>query len=141
LAGIALVALVGLAVAVAPAANSAAPAITIKLVEANESGQHGIAILQPLKKKGRYQVTVKMTKPVKYPGSRQLAHIHNITCEQFEAESGGEVYVVLNATLKQKSVSIIYEALAKVRTGAYSINVHESAAPHTVVACGNIPKP
>jgi hypothetical protein len=140
------VALVVLASATAAAVDGVAAGekTTIALRQQNRSGQSGTATLIE-QADGTFTVKIRMSKPVRFPGPRQNAHIHNVTCakyarmKSFNAQLATVVDWLSNLS-RGRSTTHVSVPLAKRTTGRYAINIHEQNPPYTVVACGNIPR-
>jgi hypothetical protein len=140
------VALVVLASATAAAVDGVAAGekTTIALRQQNRSGQSGTATLIE-QADGTFTAKIRMSKPVRFPGPRQNAHIHNVTCakyarmKSFNAQLATVVDWLSNLS-RGRSTTHVSVPLAKRTTGRYAINIHEQNPPYTVVACGNIPR-
>ena len=140
------VVLVVLASATAAAVDGVAAGekTTIALRQQNRSGQSGTATLIE-QADGTFTVKIRMSKPVRLPGPRQNAHIHNVTCakyarmKSFNAQLATVVDWLSNLS-RGRSTTHVSVALAKRTTGRYAINIHEQNPSYTVVACGNIPR-
>lgn len=128
----------------ATATPKAPKGITVALEERNASAQSGTATLTP-RAKG-FDVALEVTKPVKFEGDAQNAHIHSVTCAEYEAikdfnaqlETVEDSLYNLDGGKSTTTVGVV--KLAERTTGGFSINVHEENYPYTVVACGDIPK-
>jgi hypothetical protein len=124
--------------------TEAAAKITIALKQQNRSGQSGTATLIK-RKDGTFTVLIRMSRPAKFPGPSQNAHIHNVTCakyarmKSFNARLATVVDGLPNLR-RGRSTAHVSVSLAKRTTGRFAINVHEQNAPYTVVACGDIPR-
>lgn len=124
--------------------SAAASTITIALKQQNRSGQSGTATLIE-RADGTFTVKLRMSKPVKFPGPSQNAHIHKVPCAKyarmrsFNAQLATVVDWLTNLS-RGRSTTHVSIPLAKRTTGRFAINVHEQNSPYTVVACGDIPR-
>jgi hypothetical protein len=124
--------------------DAAGAKTTITLREKNRSGQSGTATLIE-RADGTFTVKIRMSKPVRFPGPSQNAHIHNVTCakyarmKSFNAQLATVVDWLRNLS-RGRSTTHVSVPLAKRTTGRFAINVHAQNPPYTVVACGNIPR-
>jgi hypothetical protein len=140
------VAVVILASSTIAAAEESAVSIRtmLALKQQNRSGQSGTATLVE-RADGTFTVKIRMSKPVRFPGASQNAHIHNVTCakyarmKSFNAQLATVVDWLTNLS-QGRSTTHVSVPLAKRTTGRFAINVHEQNAPYTVVACGDIPR-
>lgn len=125
--------------------NAVSASTTIALKQQNRSGQSGTATLIK-RADGTFTVKLRMSKPARFPGASQNAHIHNVTCakyarmKSFNAQLATVVDWLTNLS-RGRSTTHVSVPLAKRTTGRFAINVHEQNAPYTVVACGDIPRP
>jgi hypothetical protein len=116
----------------------------IALRQQNRSGQSGTATLIE-RADGTFTVRLRMSKPVRFPGPRQNAHIHNVTCAKYARMKSFNAQLAtvadwLTNLSRGRSTTHVSVPLAKRMTGRFAINVHEQNPPYTVVACGNIPR-
>lgn len=124
--------------------NAVSASTTIALKQQNRSGQSGTATLIE-RPDGTFAVKIRMSKPVRFPGASQNAHIHNVTCgkyarmKSFNARLATVVDWLTNLA-RGRSTTHVAVPLAKRTTGRFAINVHEQNSPYTVVACGDIPQ-
>jgi hypothetical protein len=93
---------------------------------------------------GTFTVKLRMSKPVRFPGPSQNAHIHNVTCanariKTFLGQLATVVDTLTNLT-RGRSTTHVTVPLRKRTTGRFAINVHEQNGPYTIVACGDIPR-
>jgi hypothetical protein len=131
-------------VAAAGDGDAAGEKTTITLREKNRSGQSGTATLIE-RADGTFTVKIRMSKPVRFPGSRQNAHIHKVTCAKYARMKSFNAQLAtvadwLTNVSRGRSTTHISVPLSKRMTGRFAINVHEQNPPYTVVACGNIPR-
>ena len=128
--------------------------LKVPLKAVNGSAQSGVAILTQVGSgsASRVRVVVKIRRGKPEPG--EPAHVHKVTCAQYAriapnprmptpkqfGAQGATISDVLNSLDGGKSISTVYEPLAKLTTGHYSINVHQASGQNMAVACGNIPK-
>ena len=73
------------------------------------------------------------------------AHIHDVTCAAYRGMSsyGARLKTVqdtLNAVDHGRSETVVGVDMRARTNGRYSINVHETAYPYDVIACGDIPR-
>jgi hypothetical protein len=120
--------------------GASAGAVNIELEEANGSGETGTATLTPADAKSFF-LSLEMENMPK-SSSNQLAHIHNVTCEEyakldFNAQLESVSYGLNDVSLKGSRTKVAVP-LESQTTGKNSINVHESTG--AVVACGDIPE-
>ena len=124
--------------------SAAEPAkLVVKLKQENRSGQSGTAVL--VSRKRGFDVVLRVSRPVRFPGNSQNAHIHDVTCAKYRRIKGfsRQLATVADSLYnldRGRSTSTVGVPLAKRTTGTFSINVHDDNAPYTVVACGDIPK-
>jgi hypothetical protein len=133
-------------------ATAAGAAVTFPLEEENGSGARGEASLQlggeggpsgPGRAGGEgTRVSIKLSTD---SGRSHPAHIHDVTCEAYRGMSsfGARLATVqdpLTAVDDGASETIVDVDIGARTNGRYSINVHESAYPHDVIACGDIPR-
>jgi hypothetical protein len=114
-------------------------AVIVPLVEENDSGASGTATLTGA---GRASVTIELD------GSDELyrAHVHDVSCERYRRMDDFNAQL---ATLSEGLISVtdgrskseLSQPLSSYTKAGYSINVHESAAPYPVVACGDLSAP
>jgi hypothetical protein len=128
-----------------------AAAVTFPLNEENRSGRHGEATLEPGVEtppgpgggSGEgVRVSITVTPET---GESNPAHIHNVTCAQYRAMSsfGARLATVedgLAALDHGRSETVVAVELSARTNGRYSINVHKTAHPYDVIACGDIPR-
>lgn len=122
--------------------NETAGKTTIALKQQNRSGQSGTASLIK-RKDGTFTVLIRMSRPVRFPGPSQNAHVHNVTCAKYARMKsfGARLATVtdwLSNLTRGRSTTHVSVPLAKRTTGRFAINVHEQNSPYTVVACGDI---
>lgn len=118
--------------------------ITIPLKQQNRSGQSGTATLIE-RTDGTFTVQIRLSRPVKFPGLSQNAHVHNVTCAKYARMKSFNAQLAtvvdgLTTLARGRSTTHVSVPLAKRTTGRFAINVHEQMYPYTVVACGNIPR-
>jgi hypothetical protein len=118
--------------------------VTFPLEEQNASGQTGTATLRE-RQDGTFDVVIEMSPPAKFPGDRQNAHAHDVTCAEYAGmtsfnERFATVVDWMSNLADGRSSTTVARPLAERTTGTFSINVHEQNSPYTVVACGDIPK-
>jgi hypothetical protein len=125
-------------------------AITVPLEEENHSGSRGEATLRPSEggPTGPGQaggngtkVTIRLSTNT---GASHPAHIHDVTCQAYRGMSsyGARLKTVqdtLNAVDDGESETIVGVDMSARTNGHHSINVHETAYPYDVIACGDIP--
>jgi hypothetical protein len=134
-----------------PAGQTAgASPLTIELVEANESGQSGSAVLTD---KGESSsgiglgtgVVLEVGPPVRFPGDAQPAAIHDASCADvtkrrgFEELSATEIQP-LNEVRDGRSETTAAQSLDELTRGGFAITVHEPSPPFRAVVCGDIPR-
>jgi FtsP/CotA-like multicopper oxidase with cupredoxin domain len=78
-------------------------------------------------------------------GASHPAHIHDVTCAAYRGMSsyGARLKTVqdtLNAVNHGESETVISVDMRARTNGRYSINVHETAYPYDIIACGDIPR-
>jgi hypothetical protein len=130
--------------AVLASTDGATAPVTFTLKQQNRSGQSGTATLA-VRADGTTVVKLRVSKPVRFPGSFQMAHIHKVTCAKYASIKSfngktNTIYQGLASVDRGRSTSFVYVPLAKWATGKTSINVHSHEYPYTTVVCGDIPK-
>jgi hypothetical protein len=121
-----------------PAPESAPKgAITVRLVEENDSGASGAATLTD----GGDGASV--TLEVRGGAGRYHAHIHDVSCERYRRmkDFNAQLATVaegLTDLTGGRSRSDLTEPLSSYTRPGFSINVHEFDAPYPVVACGDL---
>jgi hypothetical protein len=132
-------------------AKGTSAAITFPLEEENHSRSSGEASLQPSEggptglgqaRRNGTTVTIKLSTST---GTSHPAHIHDVTCAAYRGMSsyGARLKTVqdtLSAVARGESETGISVDMRARTTGRYSINVHETAYPYDVIACGDIPR-
>lgn len=137
LAAPALVAVFGLAAAVAASAPSTmmnthtATTATVNLTAQNKSGQSGTAMLS---QEGA-NVVVTLTMAGIARGVAEPAHIHPGSCAKLNVSPK---YPLTNATEGSTTTTLKNVQLASLMGGKYAINVHNPKHLSIYVACGNI---
>jgi hypothetical protein len=127
-------------------------AITVALDEENRSGHTGKAVLQSgrsgragLGGGGGTGMRVTITLRAK-TGESNHAHVHDVTCAEYRnmrsySDRLGTVAHGLRDLRGAVSDTVVRGVtVADLGTGHFSINVHEQAYPHDVIACGDIPR-
>jgi hypothetical protein len=105
--------------------------VVVDLAEQSDSGLEGTATLTPIDG-DQTRVVIELDDDETTP---RPAHIHDGTCEQFEA---APAYPLENV-VEGRSDSTLAAPLAEVATGERIVNVHESeAAIDSYVACGPV---
>jgi hypothetical protein len=126
----------------APPAPETGPggAITVPLIEENNSGASGTATLAG--GGARASVTIEL------PGHKgqYRAHIHDVSCERYRRMNDFNAQLAtltegLNDVAGGSSESDLSEPLSSYTRPELSINVHKFAAPYPVVACGDLSAP
>ena len=108
--------------------------VVVSITAQSGSGQTGTATLTSTKD-NKTQVVISLKgEPA---NAVEPAHIHPGTCAKLNPKPTDPLTSVANGT----STSIVNKPLASLESGAFSINVHQSADNiGTYVACGTIPK-
>ncbi len=121
----------GIALAFAlTACGSAVNSQSVMMTAVGGSGQMGTALLT----QGAAATTlVVISTSGGSDSGTQAAHIHNGVCG-----SGGTVFTALSSVTNGSSSSTISYALSALTGGKYYINVHNSADPAKIQACGQI---
>ena len=115
-------------------------AITVPLVEENDSGASGTATLAG--GGGSASVTIELHGDDR----RYQAHVHDVTCERYRRMNDFSAQLAtltegLNDVEGGSSKSDLSEPLSSYTRAEFSINVHEFAPPYPVVACGDLSTP
>jgi hypothetical protein len=126
----------------APPAPETGPggAITVPLVEENNSGASGTATLAG----GGDSASV--TIELHGEGGRYHAHVHDVSCERYRRMNDFSAQLAtltegLNDVAGRSSESELSEPLSSYTRPGFSINVHKLATPYPVVACGDLSAP
>jgi hypothetical protein len=113
-------------------AFAAHPPVTVQLLAQNKSGENGTATLSDLNGKTRVVIHLMGESAT----GNQPAHIHPGTC----AKLNPVPKYPLNNVVSGASTTVVNASIAKLLSGHYAINVHESVQQiQTYVSCGNIP--
>jgi hypothetical protein len=126
----------------APPAPETGPggAITVPLVEENDSGASGMATLSSGGDSA--SVTIELNSD----DGRYHAHVHDVSCERYRRMNDFSAQLAtltegLNDVGGGRSASDLSEPLSSYTRAGFSINVHEFDSPYPVVACGDLSAP
>jgi len=126
----------------APPAPETGPggAVTVPLVEENDSGASGMATLTGGGKSA--SVTIELR-----GGDRMYrAHVHDVSCQRYRRMNDFSAQLAtltegLSNVAGGRSESDLSEPLSSYTRPGFSINVHEFGSPYPVVACGDLSAP
>jgi hypothetical protein len=126
----------------APPAPETGPggAITVRLVEENDSGASGTATLTRGGKSA--SVTIELR-----GGDRiYRAHVHDVSCQHYRRMNDFSAQLAtltegLTIVTDGRSEFDLSEPLSSYTRPGLSINVHEFGSPYPVVACGDLSAP
>jgi hypothetical protein len=104
--------------------------LTIELQPVGGSGVTGTVTMVPMGA-STTKVTIEIPNP---PLASMLAHIHIDDCPD-----AGDIFYGLSNVVGGRSESEV-GAIAPLRRGVFSINVHGAAPDYPAVACGDIPR-
>ena len=126
----------------APRAPETGPggAITLPLVEENNSGASGTATLTG----GGDSASV--TIELRSDDGQYQAHIHDVSCQRYRRMNDFSAQLAtltegLSNVTGGRSESDLNEPLPTYTRSEFSINVHKFASPYPVVACGDLSAP
>jgi hypothetical protein len=126
----------------APPAPETGPggAITVSLIEENDSGASGTATLT-----GGHD-SASVTIELNGDDGRYQAHVHDVSCERYRRMKDFSAQLAtltegLSNVVGGSSESELSEPLSSYTRSEFSINVHEFASPYPVVACGDLSAP
>jgi len=115
-------------------------ALTVPLVEENDSGASGRAILTSGGRSA--SVTIELNRD----DGQYQAHIHDVSCERYRRMNDFSAQLAtltegLTSVAGGRSESELTEPLSRYTRPGFSINVHEFGSPYPVVACGDLSAP
>lgn len=114
-----------------PAAIGAVQSVTVTVMEQNDSGQSGTAVLSAAGNRTRVVLDLAGS-----PAGPQPAHIHEGTCDDLNPAPRYPLTNVANG----KSEAELDVRFSELLTGTFAVNVHKSPQEaSTYVACGNLP--
>jgi len=128
---IAAVAILFVSASVSAVVADTSNSLTIQMRELNGSGENGSATLEPVGDKVR--VTIDVTGEAN--GASEPAHVHFGRCPSIKAIPAYNVGPVVDG----KATAIVDLSWGQITSGAYVVNVHQSAAElGKYVSCGDI---